>query len=66
MTRNPMFLLRLSDVLWLRLAERQFLGLLFQEPPRFKFVYPVALANHSEGKVASIFWRSFQVLPWAR
>ena len=33
-TRNPMLLLRLSGSLLLRLAARQFLGLLFQDPPR--------------------------------
>ncbi len=32
--RKPMLLLRLSGELWLRLAARQFLALLFQEPPR--------------------------------
>jgi len=32
--RNPMLLLRLSGSLLLRLAARQFLGLLFQDPPR--------------------------------
>ena len=32
--RNPLLLLRLSAVFLLRLAERKFLGLLFQEPPR--------------------------------
>jgi hypothetical protein len=31
-TRNPMLLLRLSRELLFRYAERQFLGLLFQEP----------------------------------
>jgi hypothetical protein len=33
-TRKPLLLLRLSGVFLLRFAERQFLGLLFQEPPR--------------------------------
>jgi hypothetical protein len=33
-TRNPMLLLRLSGGLLLPLAARQFLGLLFQDPPR--------------------------------
>ncbi len=33
-TRNPTLLLTLSGLLWLRIADRQFLGLLFQEPPR--------------------------------
>ncbi len=33
-TRNPSLLFRLSGLFLLRLAERRFLGLLFQEPPR--------------------------------
>ena len=33
-TRNPLLLLRLSGLLLLRLADRQFVGLLFHEPPR--------------------------------
>ena len=33
-TRKPMLLLRLSGGLLLRLAARQFLGLLFHDPPR--------------------------------
>jgi hypothetical protein len=33
-TRKPMLLLRLSGSFLLRLAERRFCGLLFQEPPR--------------------------------
>jgi hypothetical protein len=33
-TRNPMLLFRLSGTFLLRCAERQFLGLLFHEPPR--------------------------------
>ena len=33
-TRNPLLLFRLSGVLLLRFAERQFSGLLFHEPPR--------------------------------
>src|SRR5215831_4447370 len=33
-TRNPTLLLRLSGWFPLRLAERRFCGLLFQEPPR--------------------------------
>ena len=33
-TRKPLLLFRLSGVFLLRLAERVFLGLLFQEPPR--------------------------------
>ena len=33
-TRNPALLLRLSGWFLLRLAERRFCGLLFQEPPR--------------------------------
>jgi hypothetical protein len=33
-TRNPMLLLRLSGLFLLRLAERAFSELLFQEPPR--------------------------------
>src|SRR5215831_12863740 len=33
-TRNPTLLLRLSGWFLLRLAERRFCGLLFQEPPR--------------------------------
>ena len=37
-----MLLLRLSGVLLLRYAERQFLGLLFQEPPRWS-AYPKAI-----------------------
>ena len=32
--RNPLFLFRLSGWFLLRFAERRFLGLLFQEPPR--------------------------------
>ena len=32
--RKPLLLLRLSGVFLLRLAERRFVGLLFQEPPR--------------------------------
>ena len=32
--RNPWLLLRFERVFLLRLAERRFLGLLFQEPPR--------------------------------
>jgi len=32
--RNPLLLFRLVVVFLLRLAERRFLGLLFQEPPR--------------------------------
>ena len=38
-TRKPMLLLSLSGVFLFRYAERQFLGLLFQEPPRFS-AYP--------------------------
>ena len=34
-TRKPMLLLSLPGSLLLRYAERQFLGLLIQEPPRF-------------------------------
>ena len=33
-TRKPLLSFRLSGLFLLRLAERQFLGLLFQEPPR--------------------------------
>ena len=33
-TRNPLLLLRFPVSFLLRLAERMFLGLLFQEPPR--------------------------------
>jgi len=33
--RNPRLLLRLSAVFLMRFAERAFLGLLFQETPRF-------------------------------
>jgi hypothetical protein len=33
-TRNPLLLLRLPGSFLLRLAARQFLPLLFQEPPR--------------------------------
>lgn len=33
-TRNPLLLFRLSVVFLLRFAERRFLGLLFQDPPR--------------------------------
>ncbi len=33
-TRNPLFRLRSSGLFLLRLAERQFLAVLFQEPPR--------------------------------
>ncbi len=33
-TRKPILLLRSSGLFLLRLAERQFLGLLCQEPPR--------------------------------
>jgi hypothetical protein len=32
--RKPLLLLRLSGLFLLRFADRQFLGLLFQEPPR--------------------------------
>ncbi len=35
-TRKPLLLLRISALLLLREAERQFLGLLFHEPPRFE------------------------------
>ena len=38
-----MLLLRLSRELLLRYAERQFLGLLFQEPPRSRFIARPAL-----------------------
>ena len=38
LTRKPTLLLRLSRVLLLRLAERQFTGLLFHEPPRSSLV----------------------------
>jgi hypothetical protein len=44
-----MLLLRSSALFLLREAERQFLGLLFQEPPRSRFsAYPI-------GIVAKIF-----------
>jgi len=33
-TRKPLLLFRLSGVFLLRLAERQFVGLLFHDPPR--------------------------------
>ena len=33
-TRKPLLSFRLSGLFLLRFAERQFLGLLFQEPPR--------------------------------
>ena len=39
--RSPRLLLRLSGVLLLRLAERQFLALLFQLPPRFTRLEPL-------------------------
>ena len=32
--RKPILLFRLSELFLLRFAERRFLGLLFQEPPR--------------------------------
>jgi hypothetical protein len=41
-TRKPILLLRLSEVLLLRVAERQLRGLLFQEPPRLGLPAPVA------------------------
>lgn len=33
-TRNPLLLFRFAGLFLLRLADRQFLGLLFHEPPR--------------------------------
>ena len=44
-TRKPILLLRLSGLLLLRCAERQFLGLLFQEPPRFSAYPRVSIAQ---------------------
>ena len=41
-TRKPMLLFRLSGVFLLRLAERQFVPSLFQEPPRFTRFEPIA------------------------
>jgi len=39
--RKPMLLLRLPGVLLLRLATRQFCGLLFHDPPRMTRLEPV-------------------------
>ncbi len=44
-----MLLLRLSGLFLLRYAERQFLGLLFQEPPRLA-AYPVSSIQQPDGK----------------
>ena len=47
-TRKPLLLLlRLEGLLLLRYAERQFLGLLFQEPPRLA-AYPVHQNSKSQ------------------
>ena len=40
-TRKPRLLFRLPGELLLRFADRQFLGLLFQLPPRFTRFEPV-------------------------
>ena len=40
--RKPLLLFRLSGLLLFRLAERQFLALLFQLPPRFTRFDPEA------------------------
>ena len=40
--RKPRLLLRLSGLFLLRFAERQFLALLFQLPPRFTRFEPMA------------------------
>ncbi|MGK7907507.1 MAG: hypothetical protein AB4040_09805 [Synechococcus sp.] len=50
-TRKPTLLLMLSRELLLREAERQFLGLLFQEPPRSS--YPARPAFTVAGLVNS-------------
>ena len=44
-TRNPLLLLRFPVLFLLRLAERRFLGLLFQEPPRKTDTMQPAMAS---------------------
>jgi hypothetical protein len=49
-TRKPRLLLRLRGVFLLRLAERQFLALLFQEPPRNTLARPVFTLSQKRGR----------------
>jgi len=51
--RKPMLLLRLFGRLLLRLAERQFLALLFQLPPRITRLLP--LGKQTCGKLIKVF-----------
>ena len=53
-TRNPRLVFRLSGVFLLRFADRQFLALLFQLPPRFTRLEP------DEGPVAITRWDSLR------
>ena len=67
-TRKPILLLMLSRsalLLLLRDAERQFWGLLIQEPPRSRVRLPLLYSLNHVSEV-NICWRSCQVSPCSK
>ena len=65
-TRKPILLLRLSGLLLLREAERQFSGLLFHEPPRSSRVCLSLLYSLTHASEVNICWRNCQVSPCSK
>ena len=64
-TRNPLLLFRLSGLFLLRFAERQFLGWLFQEPPRStRRLYSPDPLGHQTAKAA--FFAATRASPWTQ
>jgi hypothetical protein len=55
-TRTPMLLLSLSGLFLLRLAERQFSGLLLKEPPRISlYACPKPILNLNQSFILEIY-----------
>lgn len=65
-TRKPILLLRLSRLLLLREAQRQFSGLLFQEPPRSSRFSLSLLYSLVQASEVNICWRNCQVSPCSK
>jgi hypothetical protein len=64
-TRKPLLLLWLSGLFLLRFAERQLIGLLFQEPPR-SLACPSLLYLLAQARAINSCWRNCQVSPCSR